>query len=164
MIQSIQTEAGDGFIPGVSRQGERFMRIVALCMAMLLFSPAGVAAELPNPDAAVALVDRIMAKVAAGDLRGGMEIAKPYTIVPVAEFDAAIGQAEMQTPVFLSRFGKSIGHELIRNDAVGQSLIQIVELQKFQKHAMVWRFIFYRGEGGWVLNSFKYADDISSVL
>ena len=109
------------------------MRIVALCMAMLLFSPAGVAAELPNPDAAVALVDRIMAKVAAGDLRGGMEIAKPYTIVPVAEFDAAIGQAEMQTPVFLSRFGKSIGHELIRNDAVGQSLIQIVELQKFLK-------------------------------
>lgn len=140
------------------------MRFLALCVAMLLFSPVSVAAELPDPDAAVALVDKVMTKVAAGDLRGGMEIAKPYTIVPAAEFDAAIGQAEMQAPIFLSRFGKSIGHELIRNDSVGQSLIQIVELQKFQKHAMVWRFIFYRGEGGWVLNSFKYADDISSVF
>ncbi|MBJ7575465.1 hypothetical protein [Luteimonas sp. MC1828] len=101
-----------------------------------------------------------MSKVAGGDLRGGMELARPYTIVPTAEFDAMIGQAELQVPMMTTRFGKSLGSELIRSDSVGESLVQVVQIHRFEKHATVWRFVFYRGGNGWVLNSFKYADDI----
>ena len=105
-----------------------------------------------------------MVRVSSGDLRGGMELAKPYTIVPPAEFDAMIGQAELQMPMMVARFGQSVGSELVRNDSVGQSLMQIIQLHKFEKHATVWRFIFYRGNEGWVLNSFHYADDISGAF
>jgi hypothetical protein len=140
------------------------MRFLVILLPALLLSPGVFASELASSDAAVALVDKVMTRVSSGDLRGGMEIAKPYTIVPTAEFDSMVGQAELQMPVMTARFGKSIGHELIRNDSVGQNLIQVIELQRFEKHATVWRFIFYRGSDGWVLNSFKFVDDISSAF
>jgi len=139
------------------------MRVFAL-VAMMIFAGASAGAELPSPDAAEQLATQVMKQVATGDLRGGLEIAKPYTIVPSSEFESMVGQAELQMPVMLSRFGKSIGYELIRTDTVGDSLIQIVALQKFEKHPTVWRFIFYRGQSGWLLDSFKFVDDPSSAF
>jgi hypothetical protein len=143
---------------------EKSVRLVVLIIAAILITPSAQAAELASADAAVALTDQVMKRIATGDLRGGMEVAKPYTIVPAAEFDVMIGQAELQMPMMVSRFGKSIGYELIRNDTVGGSLIQVLQLQKFEKHATVWQFTFYRGANGCVLNSFKYADDISAAF
>jgi hypothetical protein len=139
------------------------MRFVISILSILL-SFGAHAAELKSPDDAVALSDNVMAQVASGDLRGGLEALKPYTVVPPAEFDAMIGQAELQQPMMHARFGKSIGHEIIRNDTVGQSLIQVVYLHRYESHATVWRFTFYRGSSGWVLNSFKYVDDITAAF
>lgn len=139
------------------------MRFLVLIIA-LIAAPFARADELKSPDAAVALTDRVMERVAAGDLRGGLTLAKPYTIVPEAEFESMVGQAELQAPMMAARFGRSFGYELIRNDSVGGSLMQVVQLHKFEKHATVWRFIFYSNGKGWVLNSFKYSDDISTVL
>ena len=140
------------------------MRLVSLFTALLLAVPAAWSAELASADDAVKLTEDVMVRVSSGDLRGGMELAKPYTIVPPAEFDAMIGQAELQMPMMVARFGESVGSELIHNDSVGESLMQIIQLHKFEKHATVWRFIFYRGKEGWVLNSFHYADDISGAF
>ena len=139
------------------------MRFVALLLAVLL--AGGVhATEFKSPDDAVALSDKVMAQVSSGDLRGGLEALKPYTVVPAAEFDAMIGQAELQQPMLAARFGKSIGYELLRNDTVGQSLVQLIYLHKYERHATVWRFIFYRTGSGWTLNTFKYVDDITAAL
>lgn len=140
------------------------MRCVVSFILALLFTPAALADSLKTKDAAVALTDQVMQKVAAGDMRGGFDIAKPYVIVPLAELDAMIGQAELQMPIMTARFGKSIGYELIRNDSVGASLAQVVYLHRFEKHATVWRFILYRGDEGWVLNTFHFVDDIHTAL
>ncbi len=136
----------------------------AIFLALALLASPGIAAELESSDSAVALTDRVMKQVTAGDLRGGLTLAKPYTIVPAAEFDAMVGQGELQMPVMTARFGKSIGYELLRKEAVGDSLVQVVYLQRFEKHATVWRFILYRGSKGWVVNSFKFVDDITSAF
>ena len=136
------------------------MRFMVL-MTAIAFAGSATAAELPNSEAAKHLAEQVMSQVATGDLRGGLEIAKPYTIVPAAEFESMVGQAELQMPLMLSRFGKSKGYEVIRTDAVGESLIQVLALQRFEKHPTVWRFIFYRGDNGWLLDSFKFSDDPS---
>lgn len=140
------------------------MRRVLFFVLALLMAPAALADSLKTADAAVALTDEVMRKIAAGDLRGGLGIAKPYAIVPPAEFEATIGQAELQMPVMTARFGKSIGYELLRNDSVGESLAQVVYLHRFEKHATVWRFILYRGGEGWVLNTFYFVDDIRTAF
>lgn len=140
------------------------MRFAATLLAALLVSPSVFADSLESRDAAVALTDKVMARVAKGEFREGLAMTRPYTIIPAAEFDAMIGQVELQMPVMLSRFGKSIGYELLRNDTVGESLTQVVYLQRFEKHATVWRFVLYRGADGWVVNSFNFVDNISSAF
>ncbi len=140
------------------------MRFVAMLALTLLFAPHVHAAKLETIDSAIAVTDQIMKRVVTGDLKGGFELAKPHAAVPTAEIDAILGQAELQQPMLVARFGKSIGYEQIRNDAVGSSLARVVYIQRFEKHAMVWRFILYRGNDGWIINSFKYADDIESAF
>lgn len=141
------------------------MRQLILFLALLLSSQfASAAPKLENIDAAVDLTNQVMKKISSGDLQGGFELVKSYSVVPTAEIDAALGQAQMQQPVIAARFGKSIGYELIRNDSVGGSLAQIVYLQKFEKHATVWRFILYRGSDGWTINTFKYVDDLTAAF
>ena len=140
------------------------MRFVAVLALAMLFSPSVHAAKLETIDSAVAVTDQIMKHVVAGDLKGGFELAKPHAAVPAAEIDAILGQAELLQPMLVTRFGKSLGYEQIRNDAVGSSLAQIVYIQRFEKHAMVWRFVLYRGNDGWIINSFKFEDDIGSAF
>lgn len=140
------------------------MRIVVFVLLSLLAVPAAFADTFESKDAAVSMTGRVMEKVAAGDLRGGFGIVAPYAIVPPAEFEAMIGQAELQMPIMTARFGNSIGYELIKNESVGDSLAQVVYLHRFDKHATVWRFILYRGHDGWVLNTFYFVDDIRAAL
>jgi hypothetical protein len=162
--QFIEAASRPGLIQASPPKEGTSMRFAFLLALALLFVPHAYAAKLESTDAAVAVTDQVMKRVASGDLRGGFELAKSYTVVPPAEVDAILGQAELQRPMLVARFGKSIGYELIRNDAVGDSLSQIVYIQRFEKHAMVWRFVLYRGSDGWTINSFKYADDIASVF
>lgn len=136
------------------------MRFV-LGVLLVIYSGLSSAATLKDSDATVALSDQVMRKASGGDIRGAFELARPYVVIPQSEFDALLGQVELQLPMISGRFGKSIGYELLRNDTVGASLVQAVYIQKFEKHAMVWRFIFYKADTGWVLNSFKYVDDIT---
>lgn len=121
-------------------------------------------AELKDPDAALALSDKVMKRAVSQGVREGLELLTPYIVVPENEFQTALDKIDLQLPVFASRFGKVIGYELIRNDTVGASLIQPVYLLKYEKHALVWRFTYYKNDKGWVLNTFKYADDFSGVL
>jgi hypothetical protein len=136
------------------------MRVIVL-IAAFVFSGATSAGTLPDLGAAKNLVNQVMKQASSGDLRGGFETAKKYTSAPDAEFEAMLGQAELQMPVMVSRFGKSYGYEVLRTDTVGESLVRVLALQKFEKHPTVWSFVFYRGQNGWLLDSIKYGDDPS---
>lgn len=137
------------------------MRLIFLTAALLFASFSGRAAELPDADAAVRLSDEIMQKASAGDYKAAFALAEPYVVIPKSELDALLGKVELQSPMLIGRFGKSVGYELLRNDTAGGSLIRVAYLHKFEKHGLIWRFIFYRKDSGWVLNTFNYVDDIS---
>jgi hypothetical protein len=119
---------------------------------------------LKEPGEARRLTDQVMDKVGQGDVEGGLRILKPYLIIPPAEFDVMLGQIRMQLPAMSQRFGKSIGAEFIREDKIGDNLLRIVHIHRFERHAMRWSFYFYRGQNGWVLDTFKTDDDIRQLF
>lgn len=139
------------------------MKKSAFVLLCLLASSA-TAAELEDQAQIRRITEQTMKTVVAGDLRGGLELARPYVVVPPAEFDALIGQAELQFPMMTARFGKPVGYELLYEKEVGQSLLKVVYLYRFERHATVWNFYFYRGSGGWVLNSFHFDDEIRALF
>lgn len=134
-------------------------------LAALMLASGGVsAAELKDADSAVRLSDQFMQKIVAGQTREGYALLQPYVAFSQSELATLIDQTELQAPMLTSRFGKVTGYELLRNDTVGESLVQAVYLQRFEKHALVWRFVFYHGAQGWTINSFKYVDDLTTIL
>lgn len=126
-------------------------------------SPKAVRA-LPDATAAVALSDRIMKAIADGRAREALAMLKPHTIAADAQFDAMVEQIEQQKSAVASRFGESLGYELLRNDTIGDSLTRPVFLHRFERSAMIWLFTWYRGNEGWVLISAKFADDANLLF
>jgi hypothetical protein len=135
-----------------------------MAATFLIFSPLAYADSLKSPVEARQLIDRVMTLLAAGDVEGGLRLAKPYLVIPEAEFEAMLGQAKMQMPLMSQRFGKSIGRELLREDKAGESFLRLVYIHKFEKHAARWTFIFYRPDEGWVLNSFHFDDNVRALF
>lgn len=136
--------------------------LTAILLAVL--SNTSLADTLPSPASARELTDKVMTFVAKGEIEAGIRLLKPYSVVPDAEFEAAIGQLKLQVPVMRERFGKILGSEFLREDPTGNSLIRITQLQKFEKHPMRWIFIFYKSDNGWVLNTFYFDDNIRSLF
>lgn len=124
----------------------------------------GAAQALPSADAAVALSDRVMQRVAAGRTLEGFDLARPHALVTNAQMDEFIQQVTTHQATWDARFGKSTGYELLRNDTVGESLIRTIFLHRFDEHAIVWYFIWYRGTKGWVLNRFVFLEDSTKLF
>ena len=140
--------------------------IRALLVAFCLFGwlHASAAEGLQSPKEARAFTDQVMAKVASGQLDSAIAEMKRYPLVPEAEIDASVGQFRLQLPAIAQRFGSIIGSEFVREDRVGESLLRITYLQRFERHTMKWLFYFYRGSNGWVLNTFRFDDNIVSLF
>lgn len=140
------------------------MRLAAFLVLALLLARPVHAEVFKDLDAAVALTDQTMKLVAKGDLKAGFGLIKPFTVVPDAEVDAMLGKAEGMQPMLVGRFGQSLGYELVRREAASPSLVRVVYLQKFELHAMVWRFTLYHGADGWTINTFAFKDDIADAF
>ncbi|WP_299788419.1 hypothetical protein [uncultured Shewanella sp.] len=136
-------------------------------ISILIFSVSlsvQAAESLSSKEDAQLLAEAVMESVSKDKLKDGLEKLRPYTVVPVAEFDVQMGQMDMKIPAIAQRFGKSIGYDFVEEEQLGESLIQYVYLQKFEKHVMVWRFIFYKPKDKWLLNTWYFNDQIQLLF
>jgi hypothetical protein len=141
-----------------------FIRNIQFFALLLSLCSCAFADTLKGPTEARQLTDRVMAKVGGGDIENGIRLTKPFLIIPSSEFEVMLEQLKLQMPAMSQRFGKSIGYEFIREDKVGENLLRIIHVHRFEKHAMRWSFYFYRGKDGWTLNTFKTDDDIRQLF
>lgn len=119
---------------------------------------------LPDATAAIALSDQIMKAIANGQVRDALDMVKPHTSAPDAQFDAMVEQIRQQKPVVDSRFGENLGYELLRNDTIGDSLTRPVFLHRLERGGMVWLFTWYRGSEGWLLSNVRFVDDATLLF
>ena len=136
-----------------------FTFILALC-----FSNISSADTLKDKAAAKDLTLSIMKLVSKGEVENGLKLAKPYLIIPEHEFEGVLNSLRMQAPAIEQRFGKSIGMEFSQIQEVGDSLMLVMYIQKFEKHMMRWKFYFYKPSDGWVLNTFNTDDQIQLMF
>jgi len=122
------------------------------------------AAQLSSVDEAKKLASDVMNEVGKGNSSKGLELFKPFLIIPESEFNVMLESLQMQQPMIDQRFGRTIGVELINEEMVGKSFMKVVYAQKFEKHAMRWIFYFYRPNNGWVLNTFTTDDKIQYLF
>jgi len=131
---------------------------------LLAFSTLSLADILPSKEAAKALAKSVMDKVEKGKSAEGIDLVKSYLIIPEAEFNVMKNQLALQAPMIEKRFGKTVGVELVGIEEIGNSLLKVLYIQKFEKHLMRWKFYFYKPNDGWVLNTFNTDDKIQYMF
>ena len=131
---------------------------------ILIFSSVSSADTLKDKAAAKDLAQSIMKLVGKGEVEKGLLLAKPYLIIPSHEFEGVLNSLRMQAPAIAQRFGKTVGMEFSQIQEVGESLMLIMYIQKFEKHMMRWKFYFYNPGDGWVLNTFNTDDQIQLMF
>lgn len=140
---------------------------MSLCggIAFILIASGGARAEsLATLEDARRLTDSVMSKLVANDLVGGLVLLKPYLPISPAEFDATVEKMKLQYPVAQQRFGRTVGSELVLEKQLGTSITKIVQLEKFEKTAMQWTFVFYRATDTWSLSFFNFSDKIADMI
>lgn len=111
---------------------------------------------LPSASEAKRSAEGIVANIAAGNYPGAWKEMKPLSVIPAAELEVFEAQFNSQADNLLRRFGSSSGYELIREEAVGASLVRYQFLVRHEKAPLRWVFVFYRAEKGWVMTDFKF--------
>lgn len=139
------------------------MRIISF-LAILALSTSVLGKDLASLDEAHLLAESVMKEVSAGKMKEGIGKLRPYTIIPIAEFDGQVSQIDMQLPIIQQRFGNPIGYDYVTTEKLGSSLAQLVFIQKYERHLMVWRFIFYKPKDKWLLNTWYFNDQVKPLF
>jgi len=128
---------------------------------VVLFITATINANtLKNEKQVEELAKNTMEFIGKGDINRAFEFISSNITIPNAEVETIKQKLLMQAPVFRKRFGKILGYEHISTKKVGNSLIKIVYIQKFEKHIMPWEFYFYKPKDEWILDAFWTYDNI----
>ncbi len=108
--------------------------------------------------------ESVMEANARGDHSAAFALMKPYVIISETEFDAAVLNSKAQRDLYGSRYGAAIGWEFIDEEKVGESFIWLRYIERTENHPITWSFYFYKGNDGWVLNTFSWSDQLNQLL
>jgi len=140
------------------------MKYIISALLIVISLSLQAAESLSNKAATQALAQEVMESVSKDKLKEGLLKLRPYTVAPVAEFDVQMGQIDLQASAIAQRFGQSLGYDFVEEEQLGESLVQHVYLQKFEKHVMIWRFIFYKPNQEWFLNTWYFDGEVKPLF
>jgi hypothetical protein len=141
----------------------REMIILFLIGSMFSVSFADEQPTLETLKQTKSMADHAMADFALGKIKSGYHRLRPYWHIPDSEIDTAAERTEATIDLAISRYGKVIGHEFIKEDKVKDFLVQYTYVLKFERHVLRWMFIFYMPKQTWMFSS-VVSDDRANLL
>ena len=139
------------------------MRVIFLAFLVLLNTEVS-SATLSDKDEAKNLAASVMLKINEGKLLNGFELIKPYIMFSEKKFNEIRTEIIKQEPIIKKYYGETLGFELIKTTEIGESLMLLEYIQKYEKHLAYWQFYFYRPNDRWVLSVLKFDDEIKNIF
>ncbi len=134
---------------------------------LLLFCCMALSAQsqyncLKNLDDAKGLSKKVVESFMNSKISKSFEEMKYYWPIPDNEVD----DLEQKTTKYLNiledrMMGKPIGYEKIKEEAISDFAIRETYMVKYPISAIRLKFVYYKNEKGWILNSFKWDDTFS---
>ena len=147
------------------------MKTLSAFLLLVGFAATGAGQETPDQKTLPSLVearkvaDQAMASAQREKFEDAYSAVKPFWPLPAIEIDGLANQMRTQWPMVQQRYGKSLATEFIKEEKVGESFVRYIYLQKFERHALRWTFVFYRPAGeGWLVNAVSWDDGISELF
>lgn len=131
---------------------------------LLAASFTAFADTLKSESEARELSERVMAKLASGEIANAFALIKPYSTLPEAEVESLLQQTLSKREQLAGRHGQVVGYEFIGEKKAGESLLRLIYIEKFSTNALPWAFFYYKTPTGWMLNSFAWNDRIQNAF
>jgi hypothetical protein len=140
------------------------MKNVKYLAFLLSFFASTLAAEpLKNVRATKRLAENVVLMVKDNSTDQAFKDLKSHWPLSGEELDTLLAHTKEQRKVVTERFGKSLGVEFLRTEALGDSLVRHIFIEKFEKHALKWQISFYKPQDAWIVNSVYWDDKISEL-
>lgn len=111
-----------------------------------------------------ALADKVMAEAGAGRTDDAYGLLSPYSLVDIRALENARTQARSSRMAIEALVGNSVGYEFIRSEKVGQSLLKLTYIEKTERQAIPWMFIFYKAPTGWAVSTFSNGANVDALF
>ena len=125
---------------------------------LLLLSPITAISGLKSEQETELLANKAMNEINKGNFDGAIELLRPHWPLPKPEIDGLAYKIKQQQPTIDERFGKPIGYILVCDQNIASVVKRFNYMQKFEKHALIWTFDFYKPNNEWVINTFSFHD------
>ena len=139
------------------------MKTVVLIVCFALAAIPVAADTLKSEKEATKLAEQALAHFAKEEFDQGYRSLLPYWPLPEAEIVTLIDQTQSQWEIVRTRFGKTLGTEIVRTERIGSSFLRLRFIQKFDRHALRWTFAFYKPKDSWVINEVSFDDEIDDL-
>ncbi len=128
-------------------------------------APAGesVPALLTEADA-LALCEVFHERVVAGRYKEAFTQIRPYFPVSQARVDKIESETTEQLGMAELQFGKALDHSFVSADQVQGTVLRFRFLQRFDRDAIFWEFVFYRPQNVWLINALGFDDEIRDLF
>lgn len=139
----------------------------SILLSLLLLAPLSATAQskfFRSTEEARRAAESVTAAVAAGDTSGALKSLRQFSSIPGRDFTAFENQILSESQRLRERYGDIIGHELVREEQAGASLLRLTYLIRHEWAGQRWMFIFYRGKEGWAVTDFTIDASLGSVF
>jgi len=139
-------------------------RLQTLAACFLIACGTAGASDLASPSDTKELANSAMRLIIADKINEAFALLKPHWPMPVSEIDALVLTTIQQRNLVAPRFGKSIGFELVHEEALSDFAIRYTFAEKREIHALRWQFTFYKPSALWKVNSVTWDDNFGMLF
>lgn len=139
------------------------MKTISLALSLFL-TPFVTMAALQSEDDVRKVSDQFMEQVKAEQYEDAFALLKPIWPLPEADYRGLVATTNEQMRLVESSFGKVLSFEFIRKQSAGDSLLQLIYLQKLENTPIRWVLTFYKPVDTWLVNSVSWDDTLESLF
>lgn len=136
-----------------------------LAMLAILASLQGSTTPVsPVPSEPRQLADDAMKFVAAEDMKGLFAFVAAHMPTDRESLEKTLDSSLEQRKKVSAALGKSLGTVFVRECRFSNVLVRVMYLEKREKNALRWQFIFYKARTAWAMSSFNWDDNLNPVF
>ena len=132
---------------------------ILILLATLAASHNTYADTFKSEEELVIFTNKVMTEMSKGNIGTALLYLKPYVILPESDFQSSLEGTKSQRELYASRLGKDVGYECFKPKKLGLSLVRQACIEKTEKGAIAWQFLFYKSPTGWNINSYSWSTD-----
>ena len=140
-------------------------KILAISFCICLLTLQSVQADpLRSPREVREIADEAMRQIEKKDLKKFFGVLAPYFAIPKTELEEFILTYQNKMRLVENRYGKTIRIQFVKDELTADTVYRVIYFQILEKTFIAWRFIFYKPEDEWIVNTVTFDDNKQKIF